>query len=560
MRRVLFYIGISLLLLGAIGFWYWQKNSYSKDNLRLEILGPSEVDIAQEVEYTVKYKNNGNIRLEEPRLIFEFPDHTLVTDGPNTRQEVGSDKLGDIYPGEEKTFTFRCRLFGKEGDIKTAKASLNYRPKNLKPRYESSTTINTIIKPAPLTFEFDLPSKVETGRNFRFSINYFSSLNYPLSNLMTRVEYPSDFEFVESTPASLGKTEWNLPILNKAEGGRIEIRGKLTGQVRQQEIFSASLGIWLQDEFIPLKEISRGVEISKPSLYVFQQINGRDNYIASPGDILHYEVFFRNIGDSAFSDLFLVAKLSGAPFNFDSVKTDVGDFNRDDNSIVWDWRQVPELKFLAPGQEGKIEFWVNLKDDWQTGAGQVKNFSVKNNVQLSQIKEEFETKVNSKLVISQKGYFQDEVFGNNGSVPPRVGQPTTYTIVWVVKNYYNDLRNVKVKTTLPANVSLTGKFFPESESSKFAFDQNSREIVWTVSDGSGLPAGTGVFGQAPTIAFQVSLNPASDQRGKTAQIIGSARITGDDQWTEAVVEKTAQAVDTGLPDDPSVFGQQGIVQ
>jgi len=561
MRKLLFIIIILFLVLGAAGFWFWQRNYYSKEVLKLEILGPTEAEISEEIEYVVKYKNNGNIRLEEPRLIFEFPEFTLPEEGIPRRQEMGPDKLdGAIYPGEERTFRFKARLFGKEGEAKTAKAWLSYQPKNLEARYESATTFTTVIKSASLTFNFDISSKVEGGRDFKFSLNYFSNLDYPLTNLGVKIEYPSGFEFIESTPRSLGKTEWDVPLLNKAEGGRIEIKGRLSGEIKEQEIFRASFGVWIEDQFIPIKEIIKGVEIAKPNIFVFQRINGHDQYIAHPGGVLHYEIFFRNVNEEPFMDLFLVARLGGRAFDFNSIKTESGQWNEADNSIIWDWRDVPKLKFLGQGEEGKVEFWINAKSDWQIAGTYDKNFTLRNNVLISNIKENFETKVNSKLVISQKGYFQDEVFGNSGSVPPKVEEATTYTITWQVKNYYNDLRNVKVKATLPSNVSLTGKIFPEQESSKFAFDTASREIVWTVADGPGLAAGTGVLNSPPSIAFQVSLTPLSAQKGQVVPIINEARIIGEDQWTETVLVSIDSAIDTTLPDDLTVSEQQGIVE
>ena len=72
---------------------------------------------------------------------------------------------------------------GKEGDLKTAKASLSYMPKNLTVRYESDTTFTTKIDAVPITLDFDLPTKVEKGKDLQYSINYFSNIDYPLENL-----------------------------------------------------------------------------------------------------------------------------------------------------------------------------------------------------------------------------------------------------------------------------------------------------------------------------------------------------------------------------------------
>ena len=179
-RKFITFLIIIAAISGLIGFWNWQRNIYSKETLKLEILGPENIELTKEFEYLVKYKNNGNIRLEEPKLIFEYPSHSILDatlpppTGKSLRQEIGAEILGDaIYPGEEKTISFKARLIGKEGETLTAKALLSYRPKNLKARYESSTTFTTQIKSVPLTFEFDLPSKIESGKDLKFRLNYY---------------------------------------------------------------------------------------------------------------------------------------------------------------------------------------------------------------------------------------------------------------------------------------------------------------------------------------------------------------------------------------------------
>ncbi len=530
MKKIIFIVIVLSIIVGAAGYWYWQKNPYSRDILKLEILGPENISTAQEITYTVKYKNNGDFRLEDPRLIFEYPEYTLLADGVQRRIEIGPEELGDIYPGEEKTFQFKGRLLGKEGDVKTAKAWVSYYPKNLQAKYESETSLATVINSVPLTFDFDLSSKVESGRDFKFSLNYFSSLDYPLTDLNIKIEYPDGFEFIKSSPSALDRNEWEISLLNRSEGGRIEIWGRLLGELKDQKMFKAILGLWQNDEFITLKEISRGVEITKPQLSIFQQINGETNYIAKPGEVLHYEIFFRNISDNPFQDLFLISSLEGDGFNYDTIKVVGGQFKQGDKSIIWDWRTVSKLKFLSRGEEGKVEFWVDLKDSWDSGA------VLKNSVLVSEIKEEFITKVSSNLKITQRADYNDEVFGNSGSNPPVVGLPTTYTVVWQVNNSLNNVDNVRVKATLPVSVNLTGKIFPQSESSKFAFDSASREIVWIVGNINQ--------GASSNIAFQVSLTPNSSQQGSTATIIGEVRVTGEDQYTEELINNTFPIIKT----------------
>ncbi len=162
--------------LGTAGglFWYWQSNTYSKETLRLEVLGPSEITLGEEVEYIVRYKNNGNFRLDNPELIFEPPEYAIKDEEIFDRQVLGPDQLGQaIYPKEERNFSFKVRLLGKEGEVKIAKAFLSYQPKDLNARYESESSFSSQIKSVPITLDFDLPSRVEADKDFIFRLNYY---------------------------------------------------------------------------------------------------------------------------------------------------------------------------------------------------------------------------------------------------------------------------------------------------------------------------------------------------------------------------------------------------
>ncbi|MCH8244458.1 hypothetical protein IIB97_01060 [Patescibacteria group bacterium] len=542
----------SAVLVGIGGFWLWQKNSYSKEILKLEIIAPAEITMGEEITYVVKYKNNGDVRLQDPVLIFEYPAGAVPTKNQDTRV---TQSLDDIYPGQERTFSFSSRLFGKEGDIKEARALLQYTPRNLNAQFESETTVTTVISHVPLTFELDLPSRMEAGQEFSFALNYFSNSEYPLSDLRIKIEYPEGFSFTKATPSPIGESEWDVGLLNKAEGGRISIEGFLEGEVQEAKIFKATLGTWKEGKFTLLGETIKGIEITRTRLIISQEVNGSTDYIASQKDILHYVISFKNVSEKTLENLFLVVSLEGRPFDLASIKSDSGTFQQGDNSIIFESKNVSRLRFLGRGEEGKVEFWVNVKEEWEVFSSQDKSFVLRDRIILSDVTEEFELKVNSKLEINQAAYFQDEVFGNQGPLPPQVGVPTTYTVIWQAKNLYNDVQNAKVRAVLPAGVSLTGSVFPAGE--PLTFDQVSREVVWEVGD---LSAGTGPFETAPSVAFQLRFIPLASQQGSVAQLIGEARIQADDLFTEQSLFATDSSINTTLPDDNSVTSLMGQIQ
>lgn len=548
-------IAIIIVIFAALVaiFLYYRAQIFSKEILKLEILGPDTAKIGEEVEYTVQYKNNGNFVLQQPKLVFVLPENSLTEDG----KLMMTQSLNDIYPGNQESVKFKARLLGKDGDLKTVKTSLSYVPKNITATYESKTTFITKIDASPITLDFDLPTKVEQGKNLQYSINYFSNVDYPLENLGLKLNPTPGIEVVSSDPVSLDNSEWKLQTLNKAQGGRINITAKVSGSASNNLTFSASLGMWQSGKFVVIKQVSLDVQAIQPLLFISQQINGSPSYVASPGEVLNYRIFFRNIGSSPFTNLFVIAKLDGSALDMSTIQAmQGGQVQPGDNMIVWDYNQVPQLKNLNVQQEGEVSFSVRVKSDWVPSSLDASSTMITDEVSVSQITQKFSIKVNSGLVISQKAYFQDPDISNFGPIPPKVGKATTYTVRWEVKNYFGDSKNVKVRATLPQGVSLTGKILPEDELSRFSFDLVSREIVWSAGD---VLAGTGVNGDPNVLTFQISLTPTANQKGFTAPLIGQVQISGENQFTNTIITAQDAGVDTGLPDDIINSGG-GVVQ
>jgi len=553
MNRKILLVLSSIIVLILLAFLIYKQSMFSKEILRLEIFGPETAKTGDEIEYVLQYKNNGNFVLEKVKLIFQLPENSLTEDGKILLMQ----NLDDIYPGNQKSINFKARLLGKESDLKTAKATLSYVPKNITATYESSTSFITKIESAPVTLDFDLPTKAEQGKNLQYSINYFSNIDYPLENLSIKIDPTPGFEFISSNPASLDNSEWKLSTLSKSQGGRITISGRVSDNNSQKLTFSASLGMWQSGNFVVIKQTSVDVQSIQPLLFITQQINGLESYVASPGETLNYQIFFRNIGNSSFDNLFVVAKLTSPALDMSSIQAnDGGKIQAEDGMIIWDQNQAYQLKRLDVQQEASISFSVKLKNDWSLSGTNEDNTIITNSVNISQITQKFTTKVNSGLVILQKAYYQSQEIPNSGPTPPKVGKATTYTINWEIKNYFSDTKNVKVKAVLPPNVTLTGELLPENELSNFSFDSASREIVWSVGD---IQAGTGVKGDPVMLSFQVSLTPSASQAGSAALIVGQVQISGENQFTNTKITSQDSAINTSLPDDISNSGG-GLIQ
>ena len=548
-KKLINIIILILVVVVAVLLFDWKRMNFSKDILSLKIISPDKAAVGEEIEYVVEFQNNGDVRLENPILIFEYPENSIPSQGDNLRVVKESKDIGDIYPGQEKVFKFRARLLGKQGEVKQAKASLSYKPKNLKPTYISRTSCITTIDSVPLTLDFDLPSKVEPGGDVAFSLNYFSNIDYPLSNIGINIEYPSDFQVKDVSPSSLDNHHWTITSLNKTEGGKIDINGLIQGDIGQQKIFKAELGVWQKGQFVVLKDIMRGVALVEPSLEIDQTVNGSSHYQAVIGDSLHYEIRFINIGQKPFENLIATVKLDSDFFDLSSIHSDRGQYEKGDNAVIWRAQDIPEFRYLAPQGQAKIDFWVNVKksDLPQNGSNPI----LSDQVIINQVRKEFTVKLSSKLRLVQRAYINDEVFGSSGPLPPKVGQKSTCTIIWEVGTDYNNLKNVRFKTILPKNVGLTGKIFPQTQVDKISFDSQSRELTWDIGDVLANPE----RGKEKILDFQLYFIPDISQKGKPVQLIGNGLLRGEDAWTSKTIEATTSPIDSSLIDKTA-----GIVQ
>lgn len=523
-KKILVFI-VSIITV-LIAFFFWQKMAFDKGVLKLEIIAPDKVDVGQEFEYVVKYKNNGSITLESPEMYFEYPNGAIIEEGTRIKKVSSEDLGGNIYPGQERTMKFKARLLGAEGETKDAKVKVIFQPQDLKIRNEASSSFTVILDHLPLNLTLDIPQKAGAGKVVTVRVAYSSNVPYPLKDLSCIVEYPSDFQFSYSKPNGLDNKQWDEPILNESDSRKIEIGGILNGEPQDQKVFKAKLGVWQDGKFVVLKETVRGVAIVAPSVKFTEKINNQENYNVNIGDRLHYEIFFRNTGDEELKDQALIIKLEGDSLDYNTITALDGVYQKGDNSLIWDGNQLPELQNLRPGEEGRVEFWINTNRNKMMKGPADKNLFVKTNITLGQIKQEFLNRVNTKLIAVQSLYVDSRYFSDFGPFPVVSGEKTVFTVEWKIKNYYNDTSNAKMVTILPSGLRFIQDNQIVPEGTKVYFDEGTRQLTWEIGS---IPAGTGVIDSEMVCAFQLSIEPQTIDTD--ILLIGSAQLSARDLWT-----------------------------
>ncbi len=454
-----------------------------KPKVKLEIIGPTNVKSGEWVTYTVKCKNIGNVILENPELGFQHPEASFPE-----KELIEVKKVSDfLYPREEKTFEFRTRLFGKEGEKREVKAWLNYSKKGKKMIVREVGTFSSTISEVPIDLVLDVAPKIpiypKAESEFSFRLKYTSFLDTSISNLKLKVFFPPNFRFKEASREKEGD-DWKIPTLGKGESGEIEFFGTFPAreELGKEAVFKAQLFIALPEKEVFLKEVSARSLTFEPEFSISQKVNGKENYIAWPGERLHYRISFKNIKSEPQRNRNLIVTLDGKLFDLFSIEAPLGEFTPGNNSILWTEEKVSALRYLTPGDEGEVEFWVKLKSDYRPENISEANAIIKNRVFLAGFEKEYRYKVNSIVKISQEGYYHDKYgfFQNTGPHPPRVNESTSYTIVWKIENYYNWIGDAKVRVTFPpqvkvinikGNLTVEKEISPPTEGEKYLYPE-----------------------------------------------------------------------------------------
>ncbi len=565
--------GLLGILIILAGFLIWRTfYSFDKSKVLLEVFGPERIVSGEEVSYIVRYRNKTNVELQNAKLTFIFPEGALPAENEDI-VEIGNSKaaikeLDNLSAGQEGQIELKANVVGLKNDIKKAVAKLEYYPANVSSSFENSAEFTSVIFAVSIVLDFNLPEQVVSGQEVSFDLKYLNTSDVFFPNLTLSLEYPEGFVFNSSSPSPNKETsEWWLPEISPREEGKIAISGTLSGNKNDIKSFKAKIGF---KDGETLRLVSEGLAstlVSVSPLTVSLEVNDSRDYLANVGDELRYKVKYKNTTNILFTSVFIVLKFETEALDFATLKITKGFFSNIDNSITWNESSLPDLKALNPGEEKTLDVSLKVKENLPIKNFNDKNFLINVSAKIDSLNvpialkgtqlagvDSLSTKLNSKLILSAKGYFQDSLLPNSGPLPPRVGQQTTYTIYWRVLNLANDVDDVVVESYSPSYVHWLGRIEPGNSSVKY--DPSTGKISWTLGK---LNANTGILSPVWQLAFQVGLVPASNQIGQVVELIKESSIFGKDAFTQASILGSARSIQSDLPDDTSVGYEKGRI-
>lgn len=555
-----------VLFIAAIVIFLFGKPSFSEEQVILELEGPTQTSAGDEVVYKVKYGNQTKLELSNLKFKFTYPEESVVLMDGEVVKELSQtftvETLGDGETGEKE---FRAFLVGDRGNIKNAKVELEFRAGNLRSSFEKSDTVSTTLISVPVSLTLVAPPSAVSGQTINYIFDYRNESGDNISDIRFEFSYPDGFAVQEQIPRPTGTNTWFVPLLRRGEGGRISIKGTLTGKEGEAKIASVILKRGINGEFVDYQKASTSSLISNPLLEIDILVNGSGGYSAHLGDRLQYAVRYKNNSTSNLIGLNLEVKLEGEVYDFEALDTNGGFYDSSSNTILWNAAVVSDFSALPPNKSGEIKFFVGVKESFPSGGVGGRNFFVKassiirtpnvpSGIEGSEISavDDLVTRISTRPTFSQTAFYNDPAFGSSGPLPPETGKETVFTIHWQITNPGNDMNSVELRTVLPPGVTWKDIVSVDLGQSEPVFDSNKSEVKWTVGV---LPQGVGVLTPKYEASFQVGLKPSVV--GQTPTLMKDGRFSGTDSFTKEQIILNVQDITTSeLVDRPG----EGTVQ
>jgi hypothetical protein len=573
-KRIYAILGVmaGVVLLGFLAIFFIGSASFAKKDVLISIEGPPHGDSGSEVNYKVAYQNKTKTILHDAKILITFPKMSLVE---NTSIEYGPyvqfQNVGDILPDAKGSFEFRARIFGAKDQKLNIVAKIRYHPEGITSEFENEDDIDFFIDSVPLAVNFNLPQRAVIGQPYVFNIDYTNQSDAEFKDMWFSVLYPVGFNFQIASPTpSEGESSWKISSIAPHSSGSISISGILSGVSGEAKSFQVKIGP--KDEFNQIVEYvnsQSSTPISQSLLVVSQKINNGLPSNVSAGDFLNWNIHYKNTTNIGLNNVQIVTQFRGDILDFSKLKLNQGHFDSQNNRIIWNASDVPQLALLGPFAEGDLFFSVNIKDPPPVFSSDDKDLmenisvsitsaSVPNTGELGSVPignvDSLDLKLNSKIIFVSKGLYFSGPFTNSGPIPLKVGQKTTFTIVWQITNWSSDISDVKVKAGLPSTAEWLGEVYPAE--APLSYDFSSGQITWL----PGLVnAGTGVVSPIKEVAFRVGITPSINQLHQAVVLLNQALFSAQDSFTGRTYQTLSESVNTALKFDSRFPGGGGYV-
>jgi hypothetical protein len=536
-----------LLSVIASAIWLFVDQPWKKD-FSLNIISQNEEIASGRLEtFEIDYRNDSEKNLSQSNFALIFPDNfELQTVSPANlfSPETNTLKFGDLNSGANGRIIVKGIVFGAPNDSQKMAVVVSYTKTGVK-RYQAKT-FDYVVKDSSLKLNWSLPQTLYQGAEFKSVMNIENLGDASYEKLEISVN--GDLAITSAVCAKEIKIEKNKLILNNISPGEkmsVELSFVPEGQVGERKI-NTSMITYKRNQLIPQAVLEHQAVIEEYKLGV--SWSGPEGAI-SAGSRNNYKLIIKNNDDAVIKNINVVIKNNNSNYSMSLVKSSVtaNCSIKGENFFI---------KELDPGSEAILDLIIAFdRKSFQPRQNIVMGAEINSEVegQKFTVKSQYQgAKFISELDLKSGAYYyspQGDQLGI-GPMPPIVGIPTKYWVIWKTKNQGNELKNFSIRGTLPANVSFADK--KSLLAGDLYYDSHKREVVWTIDDIAD-------NSNASKAAFEIQFIPTASDQNHISNLLQNLNYEADDVFAGEKISGNLKNLTTNLDFDSLSKGKGRVV-
>ncbi len=551
--RNLFMVAIAFFLGSMIFafFTFFQGGTtISNNNIDIVVLGNSFVDGGEELPLQIKVANRNRTNIEIADILVEY------SKGVGGAEDIVRERvsLGEIKSGDIAEDIVEIAIFGEQGSVRDVTFTLEYRVENSNAIFVKEYDYQVTIATSPVDVIVEGPENVVSNQLFSTDITVIQNSTEVTENMMLVVTYPSGFKFESASPEpDFGNDTWVLGDLAPGVEKTIQIQGSIRASNGEERIITVISGSQNPDDEqeigVQFTATPLAIEIGTPFVSAelsTGQTKSNQFIVSSTGETT-FTIDWENELDTSLSSLEITARFSGNGFDPTRVTVNQGFFDNNQGRIIWNQNNNSNLNNISPGKTGQLYFSLipkaGVANPTISVAIDAKGVIVGQGTQPEEVSNIYNgvIRVASDVSISNALFFNNGPFVNSGTLPPKVGEETTYTVEWTVSSTTSSLDDVKVVADLPSYITWKGESFPED--ANISYNSINRRLTWNA--GEITPGASG----SKKIYFKVGFIPSVSQIQTLPTIISSGSLEAKDAFTGDIVSKTFGQLNSSLSRD-----------
>ncbi len=563
LTRTLLKVVVFLFAISALawaGFFLFTNGLFQdNESLTLTIDGPQTAVSGEEVSYTIRYENTGNVPVAALSAKLNFPStFHIYSTIPETTSGEDEWTIGSVTPGSDGAITVNGVFLSEVPSSQRIQALFNYKPANFSSEFQDLVSQKVDIDDSVVALSLSGPEKALAGDEAEYIINLQNMSTDPVYNLRVTPALPIDFSLTTTDPEILeGESYWTVDVLEPGELKALNMNGTYTSTASGEQTVSASVGF--VDESLVLTQSSENVltDILGGSVGFSLIVNGSaSDQTAEVGQILRLSIDYENNSDQSIKDLSFELSITGdGDLPIDWENASMSDGLLSGSTLTYNSTTHEELAELAPTDEGVIDLSLPVFDSLTENATDSFTINLKAVLSevagISSVREIDVTPIVVSLnsdtsVGAHARYFSTGGTSiGTGPLPPVVGETTSFRVYWNINNALHALDDIELMTTLPQDVTWLEN--ADKDIGDITYDATTRQVTWTVSK---LPTDV----ESAGAWYEIAVNPAEHDVGTFMKLTNTTSFTATDTVTNTELSDTLDILTTELSNDDFAAG------